>query len=1162
MLKEVQNIIELFDRTFRVGEIASKLQRGRVVFTGLKGSGKALFAASLFRRTKQLILFITSSNREAQELYNDLSIMMEQEHLFLFPSRETLPYDISEPYQEIVIRRILALNGLLQKKAGIYILPLRSFIDYFVPVQVFRENCIRLNKGQEFGIFKLQEILSNLGYERVDRVTSPGTYSLRGEIMDIYMYGCEAPFRLDFFDEIVESIRTFSPFTQRSIHEQEEVTILPAQEVIINPQVKEKLLHIQEKLKEVETDIQTEDDPEQPPLISHNQAINYLHSLYEKPSTVLEYTGKEGVFIFNSFFNCKKQADFFYKETERLYLEQKKERFLEPPEKMLASFEKLVSSIKSLGDITLLEKGEKSICEFKTGTEYSHYDMLNPVIDFEMLDRKGYGGHLKKFKQDIQNLLMDGYTVIVGASYEGQTGRLRELLGDIISKYERLKVLTLDIHEGFFSPRMKLFVILDREIFNRKRKYKRRFLKVSSTPLEGIMDVKEGDYVVHIEHGIGIYRGIHQLSTGNAEKDFVKIEYRDGDEIFIPVDQINLLQRYVGQEGRTPRIDKLGSDTWKRVKEHVKRSVKNLAKELLELYSTRAALKGHAFSRDTHWQFEFESGFRYEETQDQLRTIQEIKQDMENPRPMDRLVCGDVGFGKTEVAMRAAFKAVMDGKQVAVLVPTTVLAEQHVNTFKERFEFYPINVEMLSRFKTPREQRIIIENLKKGLIDVVVGTHRLLQKDVQFKDLGLVIIDEEQRFGVEHKEHFKKLRKLVDVITMTATPIPRTLYMSMSNIRDMSVMETPPQDRVPIETYVAEYNEEMVIEAIRREVERGGQIYYVHNRVKTIDEKAQILRKLMPDISFEVAHGRMDEKELEEIMKGFYDQEFQVLVTTTIIESGLDIPNVNTIIIERADRFGLSQLYQLRGRVGRSRRKAYAYLLYPSGKYITEKAEKRLSVINDYTHLSAGFSIAMKDLEIRGAGNILGREQHGDMLAVGFEMYVKLLDEAIRDLKEGEPAEPEIEPVIDIRYKGYIPGSYIESEKLRIEMYKRFAAVRGEDELEQLREELVDRFGPVPEELEELINVLKLKLLCREVGIKQLREKENELVLVFEKSRVDLITLVQKINKNRRIFSISPRDYNTLHIYRVFRDNIEKFDFLKDLFDYEKNTRARVHDKS
>jgi transcription-repair coupling factor (superfamily II helicase) len=775
------------------------------------------------------------------------------------------------------------------------------------------------------------------------------------------------------------------------------------------------------------------------------------------------------------------------------------------------------------------------------------------ALHFDFAGKKGYSGQIGRFREDIAELLAEGYTVIVGAAYEGQTNRLRELLKDLQSSYARLSVATLDLTEGFSSKKMKLAVVLDREIFNRKKRYKRLFLDQKSKPIEGILDIAEGDYIVHIEHGIGVFRGIEKLTTGGVEKDFIKIDYRDGDEIFIPVDQINLLQKYIGQEGRIPRVDKLGTDTWKKVKEHVKRSVRSLAKELLGIYSARASLQGTAYPKDTEWQHEFESGFRYEETPDQLKAVDEIKADMEGSTPMDRLVCGDVGFGKTEVAIRAAFKAVMGGKQVAVLVPTTILAEQHLNTFKDRFALYPVTVEMLSRFKTPKEQKIIVNNLKNGVIDVVIGTHRLIQKDVQFKDLGLVIIDEEQRFGVEHKEKLKALRTLVDVITLTATPIPRTLYMAMTRIRDMSVIETPPRDRIPIETYVMDHSEEEIVKAIRREVERGGQVYYVHNRVRTIEEKSAHLRLLMPDVTFETAHGQMDEDQLEDIMQAFFNQEFQVLVTTTIIESGLDIPNVNTIVIERADRFGLSQLYQLRGRVGRSKRKAYAYLMYPSESVLTEQARKRLQVIGDHTELGSGFSIAMKDLEIRGAGNLLGREQHGDMLAVGFEMYVKLLDEAIRDIKEGRSEEIEIDPVLDVKYRGYIPTSYIDAERLRIEVYKRLASLKSEEELKDLREELGDRYGALPSELDELFRVVEIKVLCRNVGIKLLREKESELLLTFEKSKVDIIRLIQKVNRNKRLLSISPKDYNTLTVYRGFHDNAEKLSFLKDLFDYEES---------
>ena len=1182
----LSDVLQKFIKEYDLNCIEGLLDKKGGEFTGLAGSSKALFIAAFFQHLKRGIVLVTKSNRDASDLYGDLSLFIKDPDIYLFPSRETLPYDDARPFTEIVIKRILALHAFTKKKNAVFVLPVRTFTDFFITKEVFESSCFQLARGDEVPFSELENKLIQNGYEREDRVSSMGCFALRGDILDIFVYGNEHPFRVEFFDDTVDSIREFSYITQRSVQEVDEITILPAKEVVITPEINREL----EKKK----DRYNEEIIEKIRDFGSFQGIeDYVAIIHDDPGTVLDYAGGEYIIIFDSFTDCLKQARFFKKETERLYLEKKDKFFLLPPEMMSAEFSDLVADPPAFGSISILPESD------------------NNVFDFGISEKKGYRGQIKQFKSDIEEFLIDGYMVIVGASYEGQTNRVRELLEDLMKDYEDLLVMTLDMHEGFLSHRMKLLVVLDREIFSRKKRYKRQFLEVKSAPFTGMLDIKNGDYIVHVDHGIGYYRGIEKLSTGGVEKDFIKIEYRDGDEIFIPVDQINRVQKYIGHEGRIPRIDRLGTDTWKKVKAHVKKSVKNLAKELIELYSIRASQIGYSFSKDTEWQYEFESGFRYEETPDQIRTLEELKRDMEDPRPMDRLVCGDVGFGKTEIAIRAAFKAVMDGKQVAVLVPTTILAEQHLGTFADRFSLYPVKVDMLSRFKTHREQKEIIENLKKGTIDVVIGTHRLIQKDIMFKDLGLVIVDEEQRFGVEHKERLKQLRKMVDVITMTATPIPRTLYMSMTKIRDMSVIETPPRDRMPIETFVLEYNEEIIIQAIRREIERGGQVYYVHNRVRTIEEKAESLKRILPGVTIEIAHGRMDERDLEEIMKDFFDMEFQVLVTTTIIESGLDIPNVNTIIMERADRFGLSQLYQLRGRVGRSKRKAYAYLFYPTGKSMTEQAQKRLMVINDHTELGAGYSIAMKDLEIRGAGNILGRDQHGDMLTVGFEMYVKLLDEAIQELRRGPaggpatgtgapgsgtaappgagqrfngshpgrqardvlqdttvgpdglpPAEeahgdiqsPAVSPVVDVKYSGFIPKTYIESEKLRIEVYRRLSGVRTTYELNELKDELNDRFGLLPNELLELFYFAGLKVLCIIVGIKSLREKEDELVLVFEKSRVDILQLIRKINKNRKLFGISPRDHNTLHVYRTFEDNILKLDFLKDLFDYEEDT--------
>jgi transcription-repair coupling factor (superfamily II helicase) len=1127
MNRQFADILKQFDKTYAVAEIARSFGQGREIFTGLNGSSRAIFAAALYSHLERGLIIVTTNNRSCSTLYGDLGHFLPPEQLFLFPSKETLPYDSSEPYRELTTRRIVALDALLRGVKGVFVMPVRTFTDVYLPKTEYCNNTMYIREKSSIDISLLQEHLQLLGYEREDRVSVQGCYAVRGGIVDIYVLGQEHPFRLEFYDNVLESIRTFSPATQRSMHAVQEFKVLPAREVFVTDSARTRINDIRDRENAWVIDGILEGEPV-------GGLDNYVSLLYESPDTVLDYAGEGSRLLFDSLQGCREVAEFFRSEALRIYDEQRDKRYLIPPDSISVDFDKVLRGTKGYGVLSALSGSEKR------------------VVDFAVEEKRTYRGQMKSFKEDLERFLQRGYRVMLGASYEGQTNRLREMFRDILQTDDALSIVTCDLNEGFIAHKQGLAVILDREVFNRKRRYTSRFLEAQTRPLEGAIDIKDGEFIVHMEHGIGIFRGIEKLHTGGAEKDFLKIEYRDGDEIYIPVDQINLLHRYVGHEGRKPRIDRIGSGTWKKVKEQVKRSVKNMAKDLIELYSVRASLQGHAFSPDTEWQFEFESGFRYEETEDQLRTIEEIKRDMESSQPMDRLICGDVGFGKTEVAIRAAFKAVMDGKQVAILVPTTVLAEQHLGTFQDRFTLFPITVEMLSRFRSPAEQRQIVKNLKEGLIDVVIGTHRLIQKDIEFRDLGLVIIDEEQRFGVEHKEKLKQLRKLVDVITMTATPIPRTLYMSMTTIRDMSIIETPPRDRIPIETYVLEYDENVVLQAIRREVERGGQIYYVHNRVRTIDEKAEILRSMLPGVSIEVAHGQMEERELEDIMQGFFNQEFQVLVTTTIIESGLDIPNVNTIIIERADRFGLSQLYQLRGRVGRSKRKAYAYLLHPSGMVITEQAQKRLAVINDHTELGSGYSIALKDLEIRGAGNLLGREQHGDMLAVGFEMYVKLLDEAIRELR-GTDQDLPVDPVLDLRYKGFIPKHYIESEKLRVEMYKRLSAVMNENELEELHEEMRDRFGAIPEELNELFVIVRLRTLCRNVGIKLLREKENELQLVFEKSRVDIIGLLQKIHENRRIFSISPKDHNTLHVYRVFRDNAEKYDFIRELFDHDRS---------
>jgi transcription-repair coupling factor (superfamily II helicase) len=663
------------------------------------------------------------------------------------------------------------------------------------------------------------------------------------------------------------------------------------------------------------------------------------------------------------------------------------------------------------------------------------------------------------------------------------------------------------------------------------------------------VDLSPGDYVVHLQYGIGLFNGIQRIRAAGHERDYISLEYDAGEKVFLPIEQVNLVQRYIGQEGKRPRLDKLGGKSWQSKKDRVRRSVQDMARRLVSLYTARATVKGYAFPSDTDWQSEFEAHFPYQETEDQLRAIEEVKLDMESAQPMDRLICGDVGYGKTEVALRAAFKAVMGGKQVAFLAPTTILAEQHYETFRDRFSGYPVTIDMLSRFIKPAGQKRIAGSLSEGSTDIAIGTHRLLQRDVRFKNLGLMIVDEEQRFGVRDKERLKELRASVDCLTLTATPIPRTLHMALMKIRDMSIIDTPPQNRYPIETFIQEFDEQVIARAIRQEIDREGQVYYLHNRVQTIPRVQGFLSRLLPEVRIAVAHGQMREEELEEVMHRYIRRDFQVLLSTTIIENGLDIPNVNTIIIDRADMFGISQLYQLRGRVGRSDMPAYAYLFYPRGKVVSELAMKRLRIISDFTELGSGFKIALKDLEIRGAGNLLGREQHGDILAVGLDLYLKLLDEAIDALKleEGEKKEEPPEVYLELEYSGYIPDSYISEPMEKMEVYKKISSVTSYEELEAVERAVEDRFGPVPEELRSLFAIAEIRILCRRLYISSLKERNGQVTAEFSRlARVSVDRVLTLIKESGGSVALDPKQPNCLIIRTGQIGLQEKSEFISD----------------
>jgi transcription-repair coupling factor (superfamily II helicase) len=757
---------------------------------------------------------------------------------------------------------------------------------------------------------------------------------------------------------------------------------------------------------------------------------------------------------------------------------------------------------------------------------------------------RSFFGNVGYLKEEFAALLRDGWKIAVAAESDIQAERIAGLLGDIASP--ALMVEAAPFSAGFALPDIRFMLVQENEIFGRRKRVPRSVRTVRSAAIDSFIELNPGDFVVHLNYGIGLFKGIDRIKALGHERDYIKLEYLGEETVFVPIEQVNLVQRYIGNEGLPPRLDKLGSKSWEARKNRVKKSVEDIAEKLVALYSKRKAAPGFPFPADTEWQTMFEAAFPFDETEDQLRCVEEIKTDMESPHPMDRLVCGDVGFGKTEVAVRACFKAVMGGKQVAFLAPTTILAEQHYENFQERFSRFPVQVAMLSRFVERKKVREILEQVKNGGIDILVGTHRIIQRDVSFRNLGLMVVDEEQRFGVKDKERLKELKTNVDCLTLSATPIPRTLHMSLLKIRDMSLLATPPQNRRPIETFIDEWDEERVAQAIRREVERGGQIFFLHNRVESLNATRIQIEHLVPEMLVETAHGQMDARDLEDVMHRFVHGGFHVLVSTTIIENGIDIPNVNTIIIDRADIYGVSQLYQLRGRVGRSDRAAYAYLFYPRDKALTEVAMKRLQVISDFTELGSGFKIAMKDMEIRGAGNLLGREQSGDIYSVGFDLYLRLLDEAIRRL-EDEHYEGDAETLLELEYSGFIPDTYIDSAQEKMEMYKKIASVREKDELDRVYAEMIDRFGPPPDEAASLLALAEIRIICREIAVASLRERAGQARVEFSRvSRVNVDRLIRLMKESGGKVKLDPKAPNVLILQTGNIGLKEKSEFIRE----------------
>ena len=1078
-------IFSLWNQSAEFKEII-KIIKGKLIskilLSGLKDSARSFFIAALASKEeiKNSYLIITDSQENALKIYQDLSNFLnksqnKEENIFLFPSFDVLPYEDISSDPQIIQQRINILKHLSandhNKKRKILIADIKALLPKLASPQKFKKTSWKLKVGDALKKEDFLKILLEQNYRSVEIVDKKGEFSSRGGIIDFFPVTSENPLRLELFGDQIESIRYFNLSTQRSILKLTDYTLLPSRELIADG------------------------------------SSNYSYS------TIFDYLPDDLIVLQNEPELIKEKEEEFQEEVENIYqkIEQDKRELIFSPSSHFISNLGICDKLKSKNMINFSYLPQENKEDISANQEEKKEDIRKFTLEAQEIS--SYFGNLGLFTRDLEKWQTEKQHIIILVRNEGRAQRLGEILEERgikrftigrIEEYTHLKSTIFIsygyLNYGFKLQNLKTVFISDQEIFGKERNKRYKLTRRKSEPFFTAMDISSGDYVVHIDHGIGLYRGIINLNVKGVKQDYLLIEYAQGDKLYVPVDQFNLVHKYIGIKDKTPKICRLGGISWGKAKGKAKRSIQQLARELYNLYVARKEIRGFAFSKDNNWQQELEMSFPYEETYDQLQALSEVKADMEIVKPMERLICGDVGYGKTEIAIRAAFKAVLDGKQVAILAPTTILVQQHYDTFRERMNSFPINIDLLSRFRSKQQQKKVIEGLEEGKVDIIIGTHRLIQNDIRFKDLGLLIVDEEQRFGVLHKERIKKLKESIDSLTLTATPIPRTLHMSLIGVRDLSVINTPPEDRFPIATYICKRDDKVIIEAIRRELDREGQTFFVHNRVRSIQKIAKDLSRLFPQARIGIAHGQMAEEQLEDIMIDFLEKKYDILVCTTIIEIGLDIPNTNTIIIDDAHKFGLSQLYQLRGRVGRTDRRAYAYFLYPSYRSISATAKKRLQAIKEFSELGSGFKLAMRDLEIRGAGNLLGKEQHGSVGEVGFNLYCRLLEEAVKELrgeKEGKEKGKEITPVIDVKIDAYIPGEYIPDLKQRVLIYRKLAEIKDLEDLERIKEELRDRYGIYPWELKNLLEIIYLKIFLRKLGISSLVVKENKLILRY-----------------------------------------------------------------
>ncbi|MFC0525649.1 transcription-repair coupling factor [Pontibacillus salicampi] len=1134
--------------------------------SGLSGSARSTLVSILEEATERPILLVTHQLVQAQQLYEDLLGLSTAEQVHLYPVNELIASEIAVASPELRSERIEALNHWAQSKKGILVAPVAALKRILPPTTYWESYQLSFEVGTTIELDKYLKELVDVGYERADLVSSPGQFSLRGGILDIYPLTQPNPLRIELFDDEIDSIRYFDSDSQRSLAKLDRVTIGPASELLLTEEdltragqrleeayssTLQKLSsdELKEQLAEtIENDIEKLKNQER-----FQEMYKYSSLFYEQSASLLDYLPEDGLVILDEMSRIQETANRLDEEESEWY-------------------SSLLEQGKIVRDLAISYNWKDVWHGMHHPRLYMsvflrHIPNTQPenIVNFSCRAMQQFHGQMNLLQNEMQRWEKGNYSVLIVAPNEERADKIQSVLEDYDMEavkadkqpelpIQKPTIIIDQINSGFELPMHHVAVLTEKELFKKRTSRPKRKQKISNAErIKSYQELKVGDYVVHANHGIGRYIGIETLELNGIHKDYLNIKYSGDDKLYVPIDQIDLVQKYVGSEGKEPKLYKLGGSEWKKVKSRVQSSVEDIADDLIQLYAEREASKGHAFGEDTEMQRDFEAAFPYQETEDQIRCIEEIKHDMERVRPMDRLLCGDVGYGKTEVAIRAAFKAIADGKQVAILVPTTILAQQHYETIRERFQDFPVNIGLLSRFRTRKQQKETIDGLKNGSVDLVIGTHRVLSKDIKVKELGLLIVDEEQRFGVKHKEKIKQMKTNVDVLTLTATPIPRTLHMSMLGVRDLSVIETPPENRFPIQTYVLEYNPVFIREAIEREMARGGQVFFLYNRVENIERVAEEISALVEDARVSHAHGQMNESELEDVMFSFLEGESDVLVSTTIIETGVDIPNVNTLIVSDADRMGLSQLYQIRGRVGRSNRVAYAYFTYQKDKVLTEVAEKRLQAIKEFTELGSGFKIAMRDLSIRGAGNLLGAQQHGFIDSVGFDMYSQMLKDAIEAKRQGKSYEEvkPFEPELNLGIDAYLPDSYINDEKQKIDMYKRFQSIESHEDIQDLKDELMDRFGDYPEEVENLFQVSILKLHAKKERIESITEKNKKIELVMEteaSQSIDGAKLFELANQYGRLIQLGTEETKLKMTFQFNRkDSLNRYKTVEEV---------------